>query len=136
VIEGYGLSWDDRAFFPRRTVDQCLQMFLVNVGKSIPSWPTYALIVYYLDDSSQFSIVFTTLDDHDAANFNKFPPCRFDVDSSHSDEIAAREMSALGVPKQNGDSCAHSVQVAVNEFVVAKVRDREVLCCSLKVTRN
>ena len=57
--------------------------------------PTYALIVYYLDDGSQFSIVFPTLDDHDSANFNELPPCRFDVDSGHNDESTATIMLVL-----------------------------------------
>ena len=49
-------------------------------GTPIPE-ATYALVVYYFDDSSEFAIVITTLYDHDAAHFNQFPTCRFDVDS-------------------------------------------------------
>jgi hypothetical protein len=69
------------------------QISSVNIGGIILPRSTYALVVYYLNDSSQFSIVFTTLDDHDAANFYKFPPCRLDVDPGHSDERATIQMS-------------------------------------------
>jgi hypothetical protein len=68
----------------------------LKIGERFSQGPTYSLVVYYLDDSSQLSIIFTTLDDHDATNFNKFPRCRFDVDSGHSDESAATKMSVLG----------------------------------------
>jgi hypothetical protein len=95
VIEGDGMSWDDRTLFARRTVDQCLQNASVNVGRVVKPQPTYALIVYYLDDGSQLSIVFPALDDHDSADFNEFPPCRFDVDSGHNDESTAVIMLVL-----------------------------------------
>jgi hypothetical protein len=96
VIEGDGMPWDDRILFTRRTVDQCLQNASVNAGWVAKPQPTYALIVYYLNDGSQLSIVFPTLDDHDSANFNEFPPCRFDVDSGHNDESTAAIMLVLG----------------------------------------
>ena len=56
----------------------------------------YSFVVYYFNNSSQFSIVITALDDHDAANLNKFPPCRLDVDSGHSDKSTAAKVLALG----------------------------------------
>lgn len=57
---------------------------------------TYALVVYYFDDSSEFAVVIAALDDHDPANFNQFPTCRFDVDSGHSDDSICGEISETG----------------------------------------
>jgi hypothetical protein len=95
VIEVYGLSRDDRTFLARGAVDQCLEISSVNIGGRTLPQSTYAFVVYYLNDSSQFSIVFTTLDDHDAAHFYKFPTCRFDIDPGHSDESPTTQMSVL-----------------------------------------
>lgn len=73
--------------------------------------------------------MFPTLDDHDSANFNEFPPCRFDVDSGHNDESTAGNNVSTGntAEKVEFNALTSSKSLWIG-FVVAEVPDLEVLC--------
>ena len=73
--------------------------------------------------------MFPTLDDHDSANFNEFPPRRFDVDSGHNDESTAGNNVSAGdtAGKIEFNALTGSRSLLIG-FVVAKVPGLEVLC--------